>query len=159
MIIRLNASEWATVSENFHRAVFSKEKPATWDRIDYAWLVIDDRTDSPIGYITVRELDHETVYWQFGGSFEWARSSVVTVRAYDACLLNQAKLSKRVTTAISAKNPRMLKLALSRGWEIFGSRNWDGETMVELKKEFGNGNDSELRSDAESEVGLEKTDA
>lgn len=141
-----------------HRAVFRREKPQHFDRLDYVWLIVDDRTDTALGYVTVHELDHETVHWQFGGVFDWARKSILVARAYDACLAEQAKVSKRVTTVISARNTQMLKLAISRGWEIFGARNWNGETMVELKQEFGNGNDSKLREHAEPKTGFEKAD-
>lgn len=152
---KLSPQEWEMMSENAHRAVFGEIKPKHFDRIDYVLLAVED--GKPVGYVTVRETDHETVYWQFGGAFEWARNSIVTVRAYDVFLDEQKKLgTKRIHTRIENKNYPMLKLALSREWVIMGCGVFRGTVLIDLVKEFY-GNESELREHVESVSSNKKT--
>lgn len=134
-VLKLEKNTWLEYwSEDAHKLCFGTEKPKTFDRIDYALLVIDQ--EKPMGYITVRELDHESVYWQFGGAFPGTKQTVFTVRGYDLFLEFQSKVSKRVTTKIENKNYPMLKLALSRRFMIVGCGHWNGTTLVDLVKEF-----------------------
>lgn len=135
---KISKQDWGALSENAHLLAFEKSKPVAFDRIDYALLCVAE-DDKPIGYITVRELDHESVYWQFGGGFPWAQKSALVARAYDKCLDLQFTMSKRITTKIENTNYPMLRLALSRGWVICGCGHYNGTTLVDLIKEAGNG--------------------
>lgn len=131
----ISKENWATFSEGAHRVVFEKEKPAYFDRIDYGLIAVTG-DDIMAGYVTVREVDHETVYWQFGGGFPWAQKSILMAKAYDALLAHQAGRSKRMTTFIENVNVPMLKLALSRGLKICGLRLTRETTLVEFVKEW-----------------------
>lgn len=150
MIVRLTPTEWKGLAENAHVAMFSKSRPASMDRIDYV-LVVD--VDGVLGgYITVRELDAETVYWQFGGAFEWARKQSIVIREYDELLLAQKVLARRIVTKVENTNTSTLKLHLSRGFLIIGTEFWDGKTLVVLKKELSNGDGQNFRQHAEPEA-------
>lgn len=134
-IQKLDSQKWETLSEDAHRAVFGELKPKHFDRISYVFLALDD--DKPVGYVSIRETDHETVYWQFGGAFDWARNTSTPVRCYDAFIETQKSLgTKRVTTKIENTNITMLKLAMSRGFLILGSGYYQGSVLLDLVKEF-----------------------
>lgn len=152
----IQAAAWALFSRNAHMAVFAYEKPATVDRIDYALLVVDTEKDTPVAYVTVRELDHESVYWQFGGGFKWAQKSILMARAYDKLLEHQSRKSKRMVTRIENTNAPMLKLALSRGLQIYGVRAHHDHVLVELEKEWTNEHNKNIFVDVEPEVSLIK---
>lgn len=126
--------EWAKDSENAHRAVFGEIKPASWDRITYTLLAVCN--DLPQGYVTVREVDPEAVYWQFGGMFWPKRGTPLTARIYRRLLEEQGKMSKFMTTYIENTNSAMLRLALSEGLQIIGVRNARGSVLVEFFKEW-----------------------
>ncbi len=80
-ITQLGPEKWSIFSEDAHRACFSELRPAYTDRIDYALLAHDPHDRGVLGYVTVRELDSESVYWQYGGAFQTIekRSYVFTV--------------------------------------------------------------------------------
>lgn len=154
-VLRVSREDWKDFSANAHRAVFNSIKPAEFDRIDYALLCIDSGKDEPTGYVTVRELDPETVYWQFGGGFPWAQKSIWMAKTYDALLKKQSEFSRRMTTRIENTNLPMLKLALSKGLLILGVRIWDGATLLELVKEF-HGDDKHILKHADPKASLQK---
>lgn len=128
-------AEWSTVSEEAHRAVFGREKSASRDRIDYVLVAIVD--EKPLGYIMAREVDEGEVYWQFGGAFAWARNSIRIGSILDDMIATQTKIGvRRIGFRVEADNFPMLKLALSRRFQIVGTRNHNGKTLVEWVKEF-----------------------
>lgn len=152
-ILEIPASEWIEkFSEDAHRIVFKEIKPKAFDRIDYALLVIDAVSDSPIAYVTVRETDHQTVYWQFGGAF-WGQKSTRMVQCYDLMLKYQGTKSKRMWTRIENENYPMLKLALSRQLKICGVFHLTGTTLVEMVKEWDDGNGKHISKHAEPNAG------
>jgi RimJ/RimL family protein N-acetyltransferase len=123
-------------SENAHLIAFGKHKPSSWDRLDYAMLCVSEETRKPVGYVTCREFDHETVYWQFGGAMPETKGSSVSVQAFQACLEWTKLHYKRVTFVVENTNAAMLKLAQHTGFLIIGVRNFHGSTLVEFMKEF-----------------------
>lgn len=153
-ILEIPASSWiANFSEYAHRITFKEVKPKKFDRIDYALLVIDTETDSPIAYVTVRETDHETVYWQFGGAF-WGQKSIKMARCYDEMLKYQSQKSRRMWTRIENDNYPMLRLALSRRLKICGAFHIGGTTLVELVKEWNSGDSLNILEHAEPEASI-----
>jgi len=140
-IYQLDKAEWTRFSEDAHAAVFGKVKPTFMDRIDYAWLSVKD--DKPVAYVTVRELDHETVYWQYGGAFPWALKSIWMARSYALALEKQRSLSKLVTTRVENTNLKMLRLALGHGFLINGVRMSHQSVLIELVKDLGEKNEHE----------------
>jgi hypothetical protein len=133
--------DWRDFSENAHSIVFEKHKPASWDRIDHAMLVVRD--EDPVGYITAREVDAETVYWQFGGMFPKYRDGVNTMKAYKLCIDLAALRYKRISTLIENTNTAMLRIAMHQGFRIIGVRAVGGSVLVEHLLEFKQGEGGE----------------
>ncbi len=132
-IERFDRREWMKLSENAHRVCFGTLKPAEWDRIDYALMAV---AEQPVGYLTCREFDAETVYWQFGGSFPGAKGTLLSWRAYQAFVDYAQSKYKRVTTLIENDNLAMLKMALKIGFRVIGTRTFRGSILLEHLLEF-----------------------
>lgn len=123
-------------SEQAHLVAFGKNKPRDWDRIDYAMLIVDKALSLPAAYITCREMDHETVYWQFGGAMPETAGGPGVVRALE-CALEWAKcIYKRVTFLVQNDNYGMLKLAMKKEFQIVGLRTFKENVLLEHMKEF-----------------------
>ena len=133
-IVTLSPKEWAGFSEKAHLVVFGENRPKGLDRIDYALLVDDDETI--IAYATVKELDGESVYWQYGGTVPKFRGTSLSYKAYrkvhDWCFTAGYK---RITTYVENTNIPMLKFSLKIGFIIIGTRTFKGSVYVELLKE------------------------
>lgn len=136
--IPVTQEDWvAGFSENMHKLVFKEIKPATRDRISYAVLIVKD--EEVIGYVTVRELDDENVYWQFGGVIPKFRKSMTAVKCIETAIEWQKQRSRRIVTYVENTNLPMLKFYLSYGFLIIGTRTFEGKVMVDLMKVL-NGN-------------------
>lgn len=140
----VNAIEWAQMSEDAHRIVFDRHKPATWDRIDYAILLIDDSHDVAAGYITCREIDGETLYWQFGGAFPGTKGTIKSFQLYQFALNWCQGRYKRVTTLIENTNTVMLKMAMKVGFRVIGVRSFKGAILLEHLIDFEEKGGTEL---------------
>lgn len=129
-VIKINSSDWAESSEYAHITCFNEKRPAEMERIDFALLAIDEK---PQAYCTVRELDSESAYWQFGGSFPEARDTIKSFKAY-SMFRNWMKEAgyKRISTYVKNDNIVMLKMAFKIGYRIIGTRTFKNEIYVEL---------------------------
>ena len=134
---KLTPEQWATVSEDAHLRVFLTKKPAEWDRIDYALLAIKEGAD-PVGYMSCREVTHDTVYWQYGGSFENIRGTTTSWRAYQAFLEWARGKYKFVSTYVKNDNMGYLKMALKAGFRIIGTKTYKEGIYLDLLLEVGN---------------------
>ena len=132
---RLGADEWARFAENAHLATFGEFRSKGKDRIDFALLAIDEH-DTPIGYMTVKELDSETVYWQFGGALPDYKGTNTMWHAYVAASAYCKERYKRVFTYIENTNPPMLKFAMKLGFRIIGIRNFGKHILLEHLLEY-----------------------
>ena len=132
----LSTTAWETMSENAHKIAFGKVKPASLDRIDFALLAVDQESDRPLGYVTCREHDAETLYWQFGGALPGTRGTVNSWGTYLALIDWCSSRYRRLTTLIENKNVVMLKMAMKAGFLINGIRYSSDSILVELVKEF-----------------------
>jgi hypothetical protein len=126
--------EWKNLSEKAHLIAFSETKPSEWDRIDFALLV--RRGEQAMGYVTCREHDHETLYWQYGGAFPGTKESSLTFAGYKAFVSWSQKKYKRITTLIENNNVVMLKMAMKVGFRIVGVRLFRGHVLLEHLLEF-----------------------
>jgi RimJ/RimL family protein N-acetyltransferase len=136
-IKKISPEEWSELSELAHKLAFAKVRHASHDRIDFALLAVETPSENPIGYVTVRELDHEGVYWQFGGCLdERLRGTVHILRIYEAFCAWASENCKRITTLVENTNESYLRLALRLGFEIIGVRMFKGTILVEMLKEF-----------------------
>jgi RimJ/RimL family protein N-acetyltransferase len=131
----VSAAEWLKLSEKAHSIVFGEFRPASKERFDYALIAIDP-TDTLMGYITVRESDSDTAYWQFGGSFPSYRGSPYMFKAYAKAIEWSRGRYDRITTFIKNDNKPMLKFALHAGFKVVGVRAFKGNVLLEQSIEF-----------------------
>lgn len=133
-VVQISAENWAKHSEQAHLVVHGTYKPASMDRIDFA--LVAQKDDELISYVTCREHDADTLYWQYGGSFPGTRETSVSFSAYRMGIEWCRGKYKRVTTVIENKNHVMLKFALKVGFSIVGIRNFKDQILLELVLEF-----------------------
>lgn len=134
-IVQVLKEEWQQFSENAHLIVFAEKKPSSVDRIDFA-LVAEGRDSRLLGYITCKEFDSESLYWQFGGAFPGTKKTSVSFQMYLKALSWCESRYQRVMTLVENKNLTMLKMHLASGFIIVGFRSYNGQGLVELTKEF-----------------------
>lgn len=127
------AREWAELA---HSIVFNEKRSGDMNRIDFALLVINHATDVPAGFCTVRELDRESIYWQYGGAFPGTQSTFWVVGVYEALLDWCRGKYKRISTLVSNENIPYLKLCMKFGFRIIGVRLFKNEVFVELLNEL-----------------------
>ena len=108
IVVQVHKEDWAQLSEKAHLACFNEAKPASMDRIDFALIVEED--SRMMGYLTCREHDAETLYWQYGGAFRGTRESSLTWKGYQAFVAWTRERYKRITTVIENDNLVMLKM-------------------------------------------------
>lgn len=134
-LIRLDANQWQDYAENAHLVCFNEKRPAEMDRIDYALMTVKD--GQPQSYCTVRDLDSESGYWQYGGSFPSAKDTINSMKSYTMFRdYMEANGYKRVSTYVKNDNIVMLKMAFKVGYRIIGTRTFKNEIYVELLNEF-----------------------
>lgn len=134
IVEQLSPADWKTLSEDAHKVAFGTVKPVADERIDYALICVEGTKLQ--GYLTAKEMDGKTVYWQFGGAFPGTKGTPSTFKGYLAFVRWTMERYERVQTRIESKNTAMLKMALKVGFEVVGVRVAQGFTMVELELEF-----------------------
>ncbi len=132
-VMILKADAWAAYSENAHLAVFDEKRPSEFNRIDFALLVVEN--ENPLGFVTVRELDEKSIYWQFGGVFKTAKDTHKSFQVYkqgiDYCV-NQGY--ENISTLVESENIVMLKFAFKLNFRIIGVRIFKNKVYCELLK-------------------------
>ena len=127
----LTKSEWDKWAEDAHLIAFSEIRPAHMNRYDYA--IVTQYALEPLGYITVRELDSESVYIPYGGAFPSAKG---TKRSFDSFGHMLEKLSsagiKNIMFYVNNKNLKMINFAHGYDFFINGCRMFEGEVFVEF---------------------------
>jgi RimJ/RimL family protein N-acetyltransferase len=131
---KLYPDEWKMLAESAHVSVFDEVRSPDLDRISYA-LIAKSGSDL-VGYLTARETDAETVYWQFGGMFRDFRGTTKTMQTYVAFINWTKNKYKRITTFVENVNIPYLRLAMSCGFLITGIKNFKNTILVELTLEF-----------------------
>jgi hypothetical protein len=137
-VVELSADEWFQYAADAHLSVFNEIRPPDMNRIDFALMVVDN--DVPQTFATCRELDSETVYLQYGGSFPETIGTVKSFRCYEMTLLDLSKIYRRCSTLIENKNKAMLKFAMKVGFEIIGLRVFENKIYLEHFIDFGGHN-------------------
>lgn len=135
-VIRISAEKWAELSEKAHLIVFNETKKPDMDRIDFA-LLVESASGTPMQYATCRELDKESLYFQYGGSFPGTKGTINSIRCLEH-IINWSEFAgyKRISFLVENTNEAMLKLAIRCGFLITGIRNFKGRILVEHLKEF-----------------------
>jgi hypothetical protein len=135
IVEKLSPSEWSDISENAHLVVFNEKISKLSNRIDFTLLA--KKEDGVLaGYVTCREHDAETLYWQYGGAFP---GTIKTIGSYHFCMAMRDWAKdryKRVTMLIENTNKAMLKMAVSMGFIITGVRTYNGFVLLEHVLEF-----------------------
>lgn len=133
---RITRGDWATLSERAHLVVFNEIRKPEMDRIDFA-LIVDNGSGMPLQFATCREVDSESLYIQYGGSFPGTKGTPKSLRCFNA-ILDWANLAgyRRVAFLVENTNSAMLKLALGVGFKVIGIRNYRGSILLEHVKEF-----------------------
>lgn len=129
---KLSKEQWDILSYDAHVAVFKEKRPVQSNRIDYALLCTDDYKKIQ-GFVTIREIDHESVYWQYGGTLEQFRSTPVTFKGY--CLFAERCFEEgasSISTLVENSNTPMLKLALKIGFLVIGTKAHEGKIYLDL---------------------------
>lgn len=128
---KMSPESWREISETSHVVCFKEVRPADMERISFALVAFEENT--PLGYITCRELDSESLYIQYGGAFPTSEKSVLAWRCYEKFhrAIKEMRF-KRVTTYIQNINIPMLKLAMKMGYRIIGVRFFNNEIFCEL---------------------------
>lgn len=128
-VIKIGEECWEKMSANAHLICFNEARPASFNRLDYALLIVNNE-NTPVSYITVKEFDEETVYWQHGGSFPGA-IGIPAWRSYNLAIEWSKDHYKRIFTLIENVNVAMLKMAMKAGFRIIGTKTISGSIMVE----------------------------
>lgn len=126
--------QWQFFSEQSHSLAFDEHKPAGMDRITYALMAFED--GKPLMYVTCREHDARSLYWQFGGAFPGTKGTLKSHQAIEALLADAKTRYDRVTCLIENTNLTMLKMAMKVGFRIVGIRYAAGAILVEHRLEF-----------------------
>ena len=117
-IKQIHKEDWEASQREGSPICFSEYKDASLDRIDFALLA--ESGERMMGYLTCREHDAETIYWQYGGTFPGTRETSMSRSVHYAAVLWCKERYKRITTVIENTNTVMLKLALINGFKIVG---------------------------------------
>lgn len=130
------AKDWiGKFSEDAYRASFGELRDSSLERFDFSIMAIDENNNIS-GFITCKEMDSETLYWQHGGTFKNYAKTIHVIGGYREFLNWAKERYKRVTTRIENINHSMLKMALAVGFTIIGTCVVNNKIYLELVNEF-----------------------
>lgn len=109
--------------------------PPEFERLDFALLAVAKANNTPVAYMTLRELDKESVYLKHGGAFDPVRGTVMVLESYQAMLAHLDDRYLRQSTLVQNNNVAYLKLAMAVGFRVVGIRNFKGIILLELLRE------------------------
>lgn len=135
-VVKLTKEDWATLSEKAHLIAFNEHRDPISERVDFA-IIVEDGYGKPMIYITARELDRESLYWQYGGAFPDTRGTGKTKECVEE-VLNWCKQNnyRRVFFYTENTNVPMLKLAMNLRFRAVGIRNYKHHVLLEHFREF-----------------------
>jgi hypothetical protein len=132
----IDPKSWASLySEISHFSSFGEIMPSGQERIDFALVVCE--SEKPKGFVTCKELDSETLYWQYGGAFSESKKTFSVAPCYQELIAWSLARYQRITTRIENINHAMLKMALKCGFQIVGLTNFKNKIYLELLTERG----------------------
>ena len=127
--LNITKKEWDEYKDGYYRALFGTQR-GDLDSIDYCSLVIF--RDHIAGYVTVKELDKKTAYWQLGGVLPKFQNTVFSVKGYKDLIGWFSERYKYIRTRIVNTNTKMLRMALKAGFLIIGTVMFHNKVYVEL---------------------------
>lgn len=135
----IGREDWKTFfAEEAHALVFAEKRSPELDRIDFALLLVD-KEDSPVAFVTCREQDEESLYMQYGGAMPLNKKTYGVSRGYEQMIefVQRNPKYKRLATRIGNENIPMLRLAMGVGFRVVGVTTHKGDVLLELILEFG----------------------
>lgn len=133
-VVKYSKEDWDLVSEDIHQSVFGEFRPSSLNRFDFALAAWEH--EHPVGYITCRETDAESVYISYGGVFPENRQSRDS-KAGMSAIIDYLKFHyKRANMLVENSNVFMLKKALNHGFLPVGIANYCGSIFVDLRLEW-----------------------
>lgn len=132
---KLSKEDWKQLCGPAHLTCFQQVRSPELDRIDFALITVAGNT--PCAFVTIREIDAESLYWQYGGAFPPIAGTTKVLPHYKS-FFSWCKEAgyKRATTLIENTNIAMLKMAMHCGYRIIGIRNFEGSILCELLVNF-----------------------
>lgn len=131
---RIEKDEWYAMAGSAHEIVFQETWSADKERIDYTLLTVDPK-NVLVQYATIKEVDSESAYIQYGGSFPHYKGTATALHSFKAMLDYLFKRYKRVSFLTQNKNFPMLKFAIHEKFYIVGARMFNGGLYLEHLRE------------------------
>lgn len=121
-ILAIPAEEFKEVGETAHLACFGEFRPRAMERFQFALLSTSDDGREHLGYVTCKEADAETLYWQYGGAFPGTAGTTKAFRLFKEFLRWGKGRYNYISFLVENKNTPMLKMAMKMGFLITGVR-------------------------------------
>ncbi len=128
---KISPEAWQPYAEAAAEAVFGVRRPGDLGRFDFALLLVNDAEDIPVAYVTCKELDDDTLYWQFGGPLP-SLQGIHIFRVFAELVGWTLSRYERATMFIENENVPALRMAMAAGFRISGVRFYAGEILCEL---------------------------
>lgn len=136
-IVFANAEQWDELKYDAYKLTFKEVLPKDCGRADFALLIIDMTASAIVGFVSCRKVSESVVYWQYGGVTDELRNKTSVLTLYLKFIENMKNMGfKKIYTYVYNDNIRYLKLCLTSGFLIVGTRNDNGKVMLDLTKEL-----------------------
>ncbi len=132
-IKKISKEDWYQLASPAHEAVFNEKWDAGLERIDFALLSVDAE-NMLIQYATIREMDRDSCFLNYGGSFPKYRGSIHALQSFRAILDWLYSNYKNVSFLTENINWPMLKFAIREKFRVIGVRTFKGHVMLEHYK-------------------------
>lgn len=127
---QISRFDWHALAANAHLAVFNENWTPEKERIDFTLLTVDE-DNKMIQYATIREMDWESSYIQYGGSFPDYRGSINSVKSFRAILDWLFERYINVSFFTENTNWPMLKFAIREKFSVISTRTFQNHVMLE----------------------------
>lgn len=134
-VVQYDKLQWELVAEGIHEIVFGEYRPNSLNRYDYVLCVWNG--SNPVGYITCRETDSESVYIGYGGVVPESRQTEESKEGMTMLLDFLKKKYMRANMMVENTNVKMLKKAMNHGFVAVGIFNYRGSIYLDLRNEWG----------------------
>lgn len=136
MVKQVDSGYWkANMSKDSHVVAFGEYRPPDIDRSDFVIIAID-QLDKYSGYITCKEMDSKSLYWQFGGPMPNYRGTIHVINILHSAMHWCRERYSRINTKVESTNLAMIKMHMKVGFLITGSTIFDGKVFLEMAQEF-----------------------
>lgn len=133
----VSKKEWDLFALEVHKELFGEFGLDHFRSYDFTILVEHENGDK-VAYVNIKELDAESAYVTFGGLFKEYRGYGVGFKSLNLAVDELLKKYLRVGFACRTKNFAMIKMGISKGFEIIGLKKMYGFNYLEFTLERGN---------------------